>query len=93
MCVARVHLRVKLLGKDEVGWRAGDGDETAYCGGIGDAERQAFTDHAIPLGGILGVSPGLHPLHIWDFDRSLRESEGNTVNEWKMLLTLIGRNG
>ena len=70
-----VYLRVKLFSKDEVGRRAGDGDETADCGSVGDAERQAFTDHVIPLGGILGVSPGLHPLHIWDFNGDLRENE------------------
>lgn len=79
MCV-HVYLRVKLLSKDEVGWRAGDGDETADGRGVGDAERQAFTDHVVPLGGILGVPPGLHPLHIWDLDRNLRESEENAVN-------------
>lgn len=67
-----MYLRVKLLSKDEVGWRAGDGDEAADCGSVGDAERQAFTDHVVPLGGVLGVSPGLHPLHVWDFDGNLR---------------------
>lgn len=64
--------RVKLLSEDEVGGRAGDGDEASDGGGVGDAERQALADHVIPLGGILGVSPGFHPLHIGDFDGDLR---------------------
>lgn len=72
-----VYLLVKLLSKDEIGRCAGDGDETTNCRGVSDAERQAFADHVIPLGGILGVSPGFHPLHIWDFDRNLRVSEEN----------------
>ncbi len=86
---AHVYSRVKLLSKDKVGGRAGDGDETADCGSVGDAERQAFTDHVIPLCGILGVSPGLHPLHVWDFYGNLRENEENIVHEGKMLLTLF----
>jgi len=73
VCVC-VRLRVKLLSEDEVGRRAGDGDEAADGRGIGDAERQEFTDHVIPLGGILGVPPGLHPLHIRDIDGNLRGS-------------------
>lgn len=83
-----VHLRVKLLRKDQVGRRARDRDETSYRGGVGDAERQAFADHVIPLGGILGVSPGLHPLHVWDFNGHLRKN----VNEDKMLPVLNGNN-
>lgn len=66
-----VYIRVELLGEDEVGGGAGDGDESADGRGVGDAERQAFTDHVIPLGGILGVSPGAHPLHVRDLDGKL----------------------
>lgn len=83
-----VHLRVKLLGKDQVGRRARDCDETSYRGSVGDAERQAFADHVIPFGGILGVSPGLHPLHVWDFNGDL----GQNTNEDKMLPVLNGNN-
>lgn len=88
-----MYSRVKLLSKDEVGGCAGDGDETADCSSVGDAERQAFTDHVIPLGGILGVSPGLHPLHVWDFYRNLRENEENLMNEGKMSLILLKHRG
>ena len=70
-----MYLRVKLLSKDEVGRRASDSDESSDGCSICNAERQAFTDHVIPLCGILGVSPGFHPLHVWDFDCSLGESE------------------
>lgn len=91
MCV-HMYLRVKLLSKDEVGWRAGDGDESSDGCSVGDAEWQAFTDHVISLGGILGVSPSLHSLHIGDFNGNLRESEKNVVYEWKMYLTLIDCN-
>lgn len=73
-----VHPRVELLGEDEVGGRAGDGDEAPYGGGVGDAERQAFADHVVPLGGILGVSAHLHPLHIGDFNGDLEESKQTT---------------
>lgn len=66
-----MYIRVKLFSKDEVGRCARDGDEAAYRSCVGDAERQAFTDHVIPLGGILGVSPGLHLLHVWDLDSNL----------------------
>lgn len=83
-----VHLRVKLLRKDQIGRGARDCDETSYRGGVGDAERQAFADHVIPLGGILGVSPGLHPLHVWDFNGDLRKNR----NEDKMLLVLNDNN-
>lgn len=74
-----MHPRVELLGEDEVGGRARDGDEAAYGGGVGDAERQTFADHVVPLGGILGVSAHLHPLHVGDFNGDLVESEGTTA--------------
>lgn len=80
-----MYLRVKLLGKDEVGWRAGDGDESTDGRGVGDAECQAFADHVVPLGGILGVSSGPHPLPVWDFNGSLEEREresGKNVVKW-----------
>lgn len=70
-----MYLHVKLLSEDEVGRGAGDGDEPADGGGVGDAERQAFADHVIPLGGILGVSPGFHRLLFWDFDGDLGQKE------------------
>lgn len=71
-----LHPRVELLGEDEVGGRARDGDEASYGGGVGDAERQTFADHVVPLGGILGVSAHLYPLHVRDFNGNLEESEG-----------------
>lgn len=71
-----MHPRVELLGEDEVGGRARDGDEAPDGGGVGDAERQAFADHVVPLGGVLGVSAHLHPLHVGDFNGHLEESEG-----------------
>lgn len=70
-----LHPRVELLGEDEVGGRARDGDEASYGGSIGDAERQTFADHVVPLGGILGVSAHLYPLHVGDFNGDLGESE------------------
>lgn len=69
------YVRVELLSKDEVGGRAGDGDESSDGCSVGDAQSQALTDHVVLLGGILGVSPGLHPLHIWDFDFNLIEKQ------------------
>lgn len=75
---SNLYPRVKLLGEDEVGGRARDGDEASYSGGIGDAERQTFADHVVPLGGILGVTAHLHPLHVGDFDGDLEENEGRT---------------
>ena len=75
-----INLLVELLSKDEVGGGASDGDEPADGGSVGDAERQAFADHVIPLGGILGVSPGFDALHIWELNRNLREREENIVN-------------
>lgn len=70
---AHIHVRVELLGEDQVGGRPGDGDEAAYGGGVGDAERQALADHVISLRGVLGVPPHLYPLYIWDFNSNLRE--------------------
>lgn len=78
-----MHLRVKLLGEDEVGGRAGDGDEPADGGGVGDAEGQAFADHVVPLGGILGVSPHLDPLHVWYFNGDLKVGQELTLIEDK----------
>lgn len=69
---ARGHVRVELLGEDEVGRRPRDGDEAAYGGGVGDAEREALADHVISLGRVLGVPPHLDPLDIWDFNGGLR---------------------
>lgn len=80
MCVFG-YPRVKLLGEDEVGGCAGDGDEASDGGGVGDAERQAFTDHVVLLGGILRVPPGLHPLHVRNFNRELRGRERDFVYE------------
>lgn len=74
----RVDLRGELLCKDEVGRRAGDGDDATDGGGIGDAERQAFADHVILPGGILGVAPLF--LLLRDVDRGLRESEEEAVS-------------
>lgn len=83
VCGVQVHLRVKLFGKDEVGWSAGDGDEATNGGSVRDAQRQAFTDHMIPLGGVLGVPPGFDPLQIWDLNGYLKENNGRqNVAAW-----------
>lgn len=79
-----MYIRVKLLGEDEVGGRSGDGDEASDGCSIRDAECQTFADHVILLGGILGVSPGLHPLHVWDLDGNLRKNGRNAVTKNKL---------
>lgn len=81
VCV-RVHmyLRVKLLSKDEVGWCASDGYKSTDGRSISDAERQTFADHVIPLGGILGVSPSLDPLHVRYFNGDLKVEQVPDIN-------------
>lgn len=46
-----------MFGEDEVGGRAGYGDETADGGRVRDAERQTLADHVISLGRVQRVSP------------------------------------
>lgn len=81
-CKQNMHLRVKLLGEDEVGRRASDGNKSSNGCCVGDAERQAFADHVIPLSGILGVSSGSHPLHIWDLYGNLKRNQRTALTKF-----------
>lgn len=46
------NILVELFGKDEVGGRAGYGDETADGGSVRDAQSQALADHVVSVGGV-----------------------------------------
>ncbi len=71
---------VELLGEDEVGGGAGDGDEAADGGCVRDAQRQALADHVVSVGGVLWIPPDLG--FLWqsrDADWSLF---GNKWDKW-----------
>lgn len=71
---------VELLGEDEVGGGAGDGDEAADGGCVRDAQRQALADHVVSVGGVLRIPPDLG--FLWrrrDADWSLF---GNKWEKW-----------
>ncbi len=53
------YVLVELLGEDEVGGGAGDGDEATDGGCVRDAQRQALADQVVSVGGILRIPPDL----------------------------------
>lgn len=77
---APLNILVELLGKDEVGGGAGDGDEAADGGRVRDAQRQALADHVVSLGGVQRIPTDFGLL--WrsgDADWSLF---GNNWDQW-----------
>lgn len=58
-CYGTDSVLVELLGEDEVGGGAGDGDEAADGGCVRDAQRQALADHVVSLGGVQRIPPDL----------------------------------